>query len=72
MTFKVGDKVIATQAIGGYQYHLTPGKVYTVTNFQPQNVTPNFTFPEYVSVIGNMGKEVTAHTYRFQLAEEQQ
>mgnify|MGYP000879960009 CR=1 FL=1 len=62
IVFKIGEKVIAT---GSYNRHLTTGKEYTVTNYEPEYPDDHFTWPAYVTVIGDFGKPVTGHTYRF-------
>jgi hypothetical protein len=61
-TFEVGQVVEAT---GSYSWLLTEGKRYEVVNYDPPVVTPTFTFPAYVTVIGDSGKPVVGHTYRF-------
>lgn len=60
--FSVGQVVVAT---GSYCWHLTEGKKYTVVDYQPRQVGPTFTWPAYVTVIGDSGKKVTGHTHRF-------
>ena len=60
--FVVGDVVIAT---GTYMHQITEGMEYIVTDYQPQDYTPTFTWPAYVTVIGNFGTPVTGHTHRF-------
>ena len=60
--FKVGDVVVAT---GSYMHQLTEGKEYTVVAYYPEVHDPTFTWPPYVTVIGDFGKKVTGHTHRF-------
>jgi len=60
--FSVGERVIAC---GHYGWHLTPGAEYTVIKYEPEYPDHNFTWPAYVTVIGDHGKPVVAHTYRF-------
>lgn len=60
--FTVGQRV---QSTGSYMYSLTEGKEYIVVAYEDKLVTPNFTFPPYVTVIGDHGRPVTGHTYRF-------
>ena len=60
--FEVGQVVIAT---GTYMHQINEGKEYTVIGYQPQEYTPIFTWPAYVTVIGNSGTPVTGHTHRF-------
>lgn len=60
--FTVGQRV---QATCSYMYSLTEGKEYTVVGYADRLVTPTFTFPPYVTVIGDHGKPVTGHTNRF-------
>lgn len=60
--FSAGQKVIAT---GSYNWRLTEGKEYTVVGYVTECVTPTFTWPAYVTVIGDNGAEVTGHTHRF-------
>jgi len=62
--FKAGDVVIATC---DYMHQITEGKEYTVIKYEPKEYTPTFTWPAYVTVIGNFGNPVTGHTHRFQL-----
>lgn len=59
---KVGETVIAT---GGYSWHLTKGREYVVTKYEPEFRDTNFTWPAYVTVIGDSGKPVTGHAHRF-------
>jgi hypothetical protein len=51
--------------------NLTEGKEYQVKELCPQLITPNFTFPRYVSVIDDRGKTSTGHAYRFETLEGQ-
>lgn len=68
--FTVGQQVVA-RFISGYANHLTEGKVYTVTAYDPPTPVENgFTFPACVTVIGDWGKPVKSHTYRFRAAEQ--
>ena len=67
--FKVGQIV---EAIGSYMWQLTEGKKYTVTVYQPEVRDPTFTWPAYVTVIGDSGKPVTGHTHRFRAVQEDQ
>jgi hypothetical protein len=60
--FRVGQRVVAT---GDYNRLLTKGHVYTVVGCIAPVVLPDFTFPPYVTVIGDHGRQVTGHTYRF-------
>lgn len=62
--FNVGDIVIATSS---YNWLLTEGKQYVVTKYEPEFRDETFTWPAYVTVIGDSGKPVTGHTYRFKL-----
>ena len=66
--FVVGQKVIANH-IDGYGNLLTKGKEYTVTKYQHGYNQESFTWPAYVSVIGDWGKEVKCHTYRFKAVD---
>lgn len=60
--FFVGQKVIAT---GSYNWLLTKGKEYRVTKFEPESYMVCFTWPAYVTVVGDNGKPVTGHVHRF-------
>jgi hypothetical protein len=60
--FTAGQRV---KAVSDYAYQVTEGKEYTVVEFIPKQVTPTFTWPEYVTVISDNGKEVTGHAHRF-------
>ena len=46
-------------------YNLSIGKEYQSIELIPQLITPNFTFPRYVSFIDDDGKESQGHAYRF-------
>jgi len=60
--FTVGQQVVAT---GSYMWSLTEGNTYTVLEYTPELTTPAFTFPAYVTVMGDLGNPVTGHTHRF-------
>lgn len=64
--FKVGQLVVAT---GSYNWLLTEGKQYVVIKYEEECPTENFTWPAYVTVIGDSGKPVTGHTHRFRAVE---
>ncbi len=64
--FPVGQTVRAT---GPYNGWLTPGKLYTVTAYDPPGPTPTPCWPAYVTVMGDDGKPVAGHTYRFEAVE---
>ena len=64
---RVGEVLVAT----GRSYPgLTEGKEYTVVRYQPRDVTPHFTFPPYITVIGDQGVPVTGHCHRFRRPSE--
>lgn len=67
--FEVGQTVVAT---GSYNWLLTEGKRYTVVKYEPsvRDTEANFTWPAYVTVIGDSGKRVTGHTHRFRALKE--
>lgn len=65
--FEVGQVVVAT---GSYNWLLTEGKQYTVVKYEPEFRDTNFTWPAYVTVIGDSGKRVTGHTHRFRALKE--
>ena len=69
VTFTVGQRVIANPNAQNYGHQLTAGKEYIVTDFQPSVVDPTFTWPAYVTVIGDFGTPVQSHTYRFRPIE---
>lgn len=60
--FTIGQAVIAT---GSYMHQLTEGKQYMVTGYEPELRGPTFTWPVYVTVIGDFGTPVTGHAHRF-------
>jgi hypothetical protein len=70
--FTIGQKVIATGRLDGYRNHLTEGKEYTVTQYEPSYPSdlPNFTWPAYVFVTSDNGERLGAHTYRFKPVKE--
>ncbi len=64
--FEVGQKVIAT---GSYGWLLTEGKTYEVVDYAPAwYMGSGFTWPAYVTVIGDSGKPVSGHAHRFRPA----
>ena len=65
-TFTPGDVVIATM---NYGHNVTKDKEYTVTDFAPEAVNGAFTWPAYVTVLGDDSRPATAHTYRFRKKE---
>ena len=60
--FADGQQVRAAMSHG---WTITEGGLYTVVETIPRNVTPHFTFPEYVIVLDDAGKRCACHTYRF-------
>ena len=60
--FEPGEVVIAAM---DYAHSITEGKEYTVTAYCPRSPESTFTWPAYVTVIGDFGHPVTGHTYRF-------
>lgn len=66
-TFQPGQVVVAT---GSYAHQIIEGKRYTVIGSTPRLVTPTFTWPEYVTVMGDFGKQVEGHTWRFRPLKE--
>lgn len=60
--FTVGQVVVATSSDN---WLLTKGKQYAVVKYEPPFPDDNFTWPAYITVIGDSGKPVTGHTYRF-------
>lgn len=60
--FTSGQVIVATC---NYANQITEGKQYKVTKYQAEDAQPHFTWPAYVSVMGDLGTEVTAHTHRF-------
>lgn len=64
MTFKPGDIVVC---VASRSYMLTTGKQYTVVWYEPECSVPTYTWPAYVTVIGDEGKATTGRAYRFKL-----
>ena len=60
--FEVGQRVVTT---GSYMWSLTEGEEYVVVEYRPSVCFPSFTFPPYVTVMGDLGRLVTGHTHRF-------
>lgn len=60
--FEVGETVVAT---GSYYCLLTEGKQYTVIKYEEEFRDGAFTWPAYVTVVGDGGRSVTGHTHRF-------
>lgn len=61
-----GDKVKCLRTDG--YYNLTLGQTYTVNKYEDPSPEPNgFTFPAYVSVNGDNGKETWCHASRFEV-----
>lgn len=65
---KPGDIVVCVASRG---YMLTTGKQYTVVRYEPVSHAPTFTWPAYVTVIGDDGKETTGHDHRFKLVTQE-
>ncbi len=65
---KIGDKIKCRRTDG---YRFTEGAVYEVIGYTPQEqVAGGFTFPAYVTVEDDTGREVTAHAHRFEPTNE--
>lgn len=60
------------EATGGYNWLLTKGKRYVVLKYEPKVHHENFTWPAYVTVMGDHGKPVTGHTHRFRAVDDAQ
>jgi hypothetical protein len=56
---------VICKASQGYP-NLTVGKEYQIKELTPRLITPNFTFPRYVSVIDDREKISTGHAWRFE------
>lgn len=65
--FEIGQVVVAMHSHG---HQITEGKQYKVTHYQPEVYDPTFTWPAYVTVIGDFGRRVQCHTYRFRALQE--
>lgn len=65
-TFKPGDIVVCYDSHG---YAFTKGKEYTVVDYIPEfydRDTPSgFTWPAYIKIIDDDGREVRCHANRF-------
>jgi len=59
-------QIVKGAFIRGYENHLTKGKEYIVVEYDPPCHCENFTFPAYVTVIGDHGKPTNAHAHRFE------
>ena len=66
--FKKGDKVICNDASGIHA--LKRGKTYIVSRYEESFEEPHFTWPAYVHVELEDGREATCHTSRFDLVTE--
>ena len=64
--FEVGDVVVC---VAPYRYAFTLGKQYTVLKYEPQYPDTNYTWPAYVTVTGDNGKEAVCHARRFKKVE---
>lgn len=60
--FKTGDTVEAVVTRG---YALTKGKHYEVLKFEPSFADFNYTWPAYVHLVDDAGRNVIAHAHRF-------
>jgi hypothetical protein len=70
-TYTPGQRVVCISS-GGCWWVLTEGATYTVVNYEPpytDKEARNYTWPAYLTVVGNEGKHVTAHAHRFRLEE---
>lgn len=66
---KAGDKV---KCVGPLGYRFTTNKVYEVIDYQPEQYDDdNFTWPAYVLVEDDYGKQVWCHAHRFVPAHTQ-
>ena len=69
--FETGETVICTGPRG---VPLTMGKEHEVLDFSPEYMEPDnpacYTWPAYVTVIGDDGKKHTVHADRFKKAEK--
>lgn len=64
-TFEKNQQVVCVASHG---YCLTTGKVYSVVEYMPPipaDSSHGFTWPAYVTVVDDFGKEATGHAYRF-------
>ena len=63
---KAGDTVVCRSASG---YLFTEGKEYTILRYEPefydQDTPSGFTWPAYVHVMDDRGREVMCHAHRF-------
>ena len=64
--FEPGDKVTPRYTRG---YDISMGKSYEVISYEPRDPQPTFTWPAYVCVADNSGREVKAHAFRFTKVE---
>lgn len=62
--FTVGQRVVATGNLD-CEKHLTIGKAYVVTKFEPESRLGPLFWPAYATVIGDQGKEVQVNAGRF-------
>lgn len=64
--FEKGEKV---RALCNYAYNITKGKTYEVVMYEPEFCDGRnsawFTWPAYLTVIGDDGKAVGCHAHRF-------
>ncbi len=65
-TFEKGEKV---KALCNYAYQITEGKIYEVVKYEPEYCDRRngawFTWPAYLTVIGDDGEPITGHAHRF-------
>ena len=64
--FEVGNIVVC---VAPYGYAFTRDKQYTVLKYEPRYPDTNFTWPAYVTVTGDDGKEAICHARRFKKVE---
>ncbi len=62
--FTVGQRVVA---ISSFEWYLTEGREYRVVEYIPRLPLERFTFPAYVTVVGDHGKNITVHAWRFRV-----
>lgn len=69
---KEGD-IVVCHASRGYQF--TEGKEYTVLEYAPEyydnTSSSGFTWPAYVTVMDDWGRNATAHAHRFTIKGQQ-
>ena len=64
------EQVVVAVVVRGYEHFLTEGKEYKVLEYTPKQYVPDsggFSWPAYLTVLDDNGRETSCHASRFKL-----